>query len=215
MVVLEELTTGKLELLLERGATTAVIPFGSVEHQGRHLPLGSDALLADVVGVAVADRLDAVLAPTVRVGSAEQHAGGKGTLTIPSETLHEVALHIARSLIAHGFRILVLLSTHGGNRAALEQAARELHREHPDIEVCVPRGDVGTDPGTHSGRWLTSVMLSLRPELVDVKSAHDDMKAEVLTATAQAGQNSLARFVSTIVRAVREVSPGTLDSLSE
>jgi len=165
--------------------------------------------------VAVADRLDAVLAPTVRVGSAEQHAGGKGTLTIPSETLHEVALHIARSLIAHGFRILVLLSTHGGNRAALEQAARELHREHPDIEVCVPRGDVGTDPGTHSGRWLTSVMLSLRPELVDVKSAHDDMKAEVLTATAQAGQNNLERFVSSIVRAVREVSPGTLDSLSE
>jgi len=215
MVVLEELTTGKLELLLERGATTAVIPFGSVEHQGRHLPLGSDALLADVVGAAVADRLDAVLAPTVCVGSAEQHAGGKGTLTIPSETLHEVALHIARSLIAHGFRILVLLSTHGGNRAALEQAARELHREHPDIEVCVPRGDVGTDPGTHSGRWLTSVMLSLRPELVDVKSAHDDMKAEVLTATAQAGQNNLERFVSSIVRAVREVSPGTLDSLSE
>jgi len=40
MVVLEELTTGKLELLLERGATTAVIPFGSVEHQGLHLPLG-------------------------------------------------------------------------------------------------------------------------------------------------------------------------------
>jgi creatinine amidohydrolase/Fe(II)-dependent formamide hydrolase-like protein len=40
MVVLEELTSAELELLLERGATTAVIPFGSVEHQGRHLPLG-------------------------------------------------------------------------------------------------------------------------------------------------------------------------------
>lgn len=78
MVVLEELTNAELELLLERGAKTAVIPFGSVEHQGRHLPLGSDALLADVVGMAVADRLDAVLAPTVRVGSAEQHVGGNG-----------------------------------------------------------------------------------------------------------------------------------------
>lgn len=78
MVVLEELTSAELELLLERGAKTAVIPFGSVEHQGRHLPLGSDALLADVVGMAVADRLDAVLAPTVRVGSAEQHVGGNG-----------------------------------------------------------------------------------------------------------------------------------------
>jgi creatinine amidohydrolase/Fe(II)-dependent formamide hydrolase-like protein len=162
--------------------------------------------------MAVADRLDAVLAPTVRVGSAEQHVGGKGTLSVPPETLREVALHIVRSLIAHGFRILVLLSTHGGNRDALEQAAQELHREHPDIEVCVPVGDVGTDPGTHSGRWLTSVMLSLRPDLVDVKSAHDDMRDEVLTATPQAGQNNLERFVSSIVRAVRDASPGTLDS---
>jgi creatinine amidohydrolase/Fe(II)-dependent formamide hydrolase-like protein len=61
MVVLEELTSGELEQLLERGSTTVVIPFGSVEHQGHQLPLGSDALLADVVGAAVADRVDAVL----------------------------------------------------------------------------------------------------------------------------------------------------------
>ena len=202
-------------MLLERGATTAVIPFGSVEHQGRHLPLGSDALLADFVGVAVADRLDAVLAPTVHVGSAEQHAGGKGTLSIPSKTLREVALNIAQCLIVHGFRILVLLPTHGGNRAALEQAAQELKRQHPDIEVCVPLGDVGTDPGTHSGRWLTSVMLSLRPDLVDLKSAHDDIKDEVLIATAQAGQENLERYVCSIVQAVRDASPGTVDSLPD
>lgn len=215
MVVLEELTSAELELLLERGATTAVIPFGSVEYQGRHLPLGSDALLADVVGMAAADRLDAVLAPTVRVGSAEQHVAGKGTLSVPPEALREVALHIGRSLIAHGFRILVLLSTHGGNRDALEQAAQELHREHPDIEICVPVGDVGTAPGTHSGRWLTSVMLALRPDLVDVSAAGDDIKDEVLPATQQAGQDNLERFVSSIVRAVRDASPGTLHSLPE
>lgn len=213
MLVLEELTSRELELVLERGTTTAVIPFGSVEHQGRHLPLGSDALLADVVGEAVADRLDAVLAPTLRVGSADQHVSGKGTLTVPPETLREVALHIARSLIAQGFRILVLLSTHAGNRGALEQAAQELHREHPDIEVCVPQGDVGADPGTHSGRWITSVMLLLRPDLVDVKSAHDDIKDEALAATPQTGEKNLERFISSIVQAVPNASPGTVDSL--
>ncbi len=177
------------------------------------MPLGSDALLADVVGVSVADRLSAVLAPTGRVGSAAQHAGGRGTLTVPTETLREVALNIADSLISHGFRVLVLLSTHGGNRVALEQAAEELHRQYRDIEVCVPRGDVGAEPGTHSGRWLTSVMLSLRPDLVDVNSAHEDMKAELLTATPQAGQNNLERFVSSIVRAVPEAARGTRGSL--
>jgi creatinine amidohydrolase/Fe(II)-dependent formamide hydrolase-like protein len=141
--------------------------------------------------------------------------GGKGTLAVPPETLRELALHIAHSLIAHGFRRLVLLSTHGGNRAALEQASREVMRQHLDIEVCVPQGDVGTDPGTHSGRWLTSVMLSLHPDLVDVGSADDDMKDEVLAATPQAGQENLERFVASVVRAVRHASPRTIDSLPE
>ena len=76
MVVLEEMTSRELEQLVQRGARTVVVPFGSVENQGRHLPLGSDALLADVVGAAVADRLDAVLAPTLRVGSADEHMRG-------------------------------------------------------------------------------------------------------------------------------------------
>jgi creatinine amidohydrolase len=215
MVVLEELTSAELAQLVERGATTVVIPFGSVERQGRHLPLGSDALLADVIGAAVADRLDAVLAPTVRVGSAEQHMGGKGTLAVPPETLRDVAFHIARSLIVHGFRILVLLSTHGGNQGPLEQAARELNLQYLDSAVCVPRGDVGTDPGTHSGRWLTSVMLSLRPDLVDVKSADDDMEDQVFAATPDAGRENLERFVSSIAQAVRDVSPGEVESPPE
>jgi creatinine amidohydrolase len=215
MVLLEELTSGRLERLVERGARTVVIPFGSVESQGRHLPLGSDALLADFAGAAVADRLGAVLAPTVRVGSSDQHMGGTGTLTIPPETLRDIAVHVARSLIVHGFRILVLLSTHGGNHAALEAAGQELNREYLNTTLCVPRGDVGADPGTHSGRWLTSVMLSLRPDLVDVKSAHDDLKDEVLGATVQAGRENLERFVSSIVQAVRDASSGMVGSLPE
>ena len=222
MVVLEELTSRQLQQLVQRGARTVVIPFGSVEHQGRHLPLGSYALLADVVGAAVADRLDAVLAPTVRVGSADEHMRGTGTVTMPLETLREVALHMARSLIVHGFRVIALLPTHGGNRAALEQAAQELKRQYLDVAVCVPRGDVGTDPGAHSGRWLTSVMLALRPELVDVESADDDLRDEVIAATPHAGRDNLERFVSSIVKAVRDASqqpprgtPGTLSSLPE
>src|SRR5207253_11140567 len=97
MAVLEDLTSLELERLLEQGAKTVVIPFGSVEHQGWHLPLGADALVADAVGAAVADRLDAVLAPTVRVGHAEEHMQGAGTLTVPPETLSDVALNIAHS----------------------------------------------------------------------------------------------------------------------
>ena len=104
---------------MERGTGIVVVPFGSVEYQGRHLPLGADAFVADAVGRAVADRLDAVLAPTFRVGCSDQHMHGAGTLTVPAETLRELATHVAQSLVTHGFGVLALVSTHRGDQASL------------------------------------------------------------------------------------------------
>ena len=130
MVKLEEVSSSELHRAIEGGTRTVVIPFGSVEYHGGHLPLGADALLADVVGGAVADRLDAVLAPTTRIGYAEQHMEGFGTLSVPSETLSQSAFYIARSLIVHGFKVIALISTHGGNQPALVKAARRLNERY-------------------------------------------------------------------------------------
>lgn len=193
-----------LRRVIAGGVTTVVVPFGSVEHHGGHLPLGSDALLADFVGAAVAEQLDAVLAPTVRVGCADRHMHGTGTLSVPIHTLKDFAVSVARSLFAHGFRVVVLVSTHGGNQAALEEAARQLSELCPDVIACAPRGDVGPAPGKHSGRWLTSVMLVVRPALVDVGSVGADMTDEVGAATPQEGVDNLKRFVSAVVGLVRE-----------
>lgn len=204
MSKLADLSSFELRRVVESGVATAVVPFGSVEGHGGHLPLGSDALLAVFVGDAVAERLDAVLAPTVKVGCADAHMQGPGTLSVPAETLRDVALHIARSLIRHRFRVIVLLSTHGGNQAVLEEAARQLNELHPEVLACAPRGDVGPAPGARSGQWLTSVMLVVRPDLVDVESADADIKAEARTATAERGADNLERFVSAIVETVRD-----------
>jgi len=155
---LEELSSSELRRVVEGSVAAAVVvPFGSVEGHGGHLLVGSDALLADVVGEAVADRLGAVLAPTVRVGCSEAHMQEPGTLSVPAETLGNLALHIARSLITDGFPVIVLLSTHGGNQTVLEGAARQLNEQYPEVLVCAPRGDVGPTPGARSGEWLTSV----------------------------------------------------------
>jgi creatinine amidohydrolase/Fe(II)-dependent formamide hydrolase-like protein len=201
---LEELSSSELRRVVESGVATAVVPFGSVESHGGHLPLGSDALLADFVGEAVAERLDAVLAPTVRVGCAEAHMQGSGTLSLSPESLSDLAVDIARSLITHGFRVIVFLSTHGGNQAVLEKTARQLNERHPDVLACAPRGDVGRAPGARSGKWLTSVMLVVRPDLVDVESADTDIKDEARTATAKRGADNIERFVSAIVETVRD-----------
>lgn len=204
MLKLEEMSSCALRRAIESGVRTAVVPFGSIEHHGGHLPLGSDALLAELVGEAVVERLEAVLAPTLRVGYADRHMPATGTLSVPSETLGEVAFHVARSLIVHGFRVIALVSTHGGNQVALEEAVQQLNAEHSEVVTCAPRGDVGPAPGAHSGRWLTSVMLAVRPDLVDVESAGADLRDEVRAATPEAGAENLERFVSAIVRLVQD-----------
>lgn len=206
MVRLEEVSSSELRRVIERGSRTVVIPFGSVEHQGGHLPLGSDALLADVVGETVAGRLDAVLAATVRIGCSEQHMSRMGTLSVPADTLRETAAHVGCSLITHGFRVIALISTHGANRSALEEATRQLNERRPDVVTCAPRGDVGHDPGPHSGAWLTSVMLAIRPDLVDLASVDADLRDEVDAASAADGAARLERFVSSIVQQVQEVA---------
>jgi creatinine amidohydrolase len=201
---LEEMSGSELRLTLERGTRTVVLPFGSVEHQGGHLPLGSDAVVADAVGERVAERLGAVLAPTVRIGCAEQHAMHVGTLSVPADTLRETAVHAACSLIDHGFRVIALVSTHGGNRPALEQAVRELNARHGEIVVCAPTGDVGREPGQHAGAWLTSVMMAIRPDLVDLASADPALSEEVGSASAADGAENLDRFAASTVQQVRE-----------
>ena len=129
-----------------------------------------------------------------------------GTLSVPAETLRETASHIAYSLIRHGFQVIALVSTHGANRPALEESARRLNERHPDVVVCAPGGDVGQDPGRHSGAWLTSVMLAIRPDLVDLAAVDADLIEEVKTATAADGANRLERFASSVVKQVQHAA---------
>lgn len=201
----ELLTAPALERLIGNGTRTAIVPFGSIEHQGGHLPLGADALLADLVGREVAARLDAVVLPTIRVGCAEQHLDLPGTLSVAEETLTEMAGAIAEHLAAQGFRAIALVSIHGGNAGALHNAAERFNRGHTYARACAPRGDVGPNPGTHSGMWLTSVMLAFHPELVDLPAAGPNLLTELQAADARRGQAFFERFVSAIVEDARRL----------
>jgi creatinine amidohydrolase len=200
---LETLSARQLQELIGRGISTVVIPFGSIEHHGGHLPLGADTLLADAVGARVAERLGAVLAPTIRTGCSEQHMHLPGTLTLRPATLAAIATEHAHALARQGFTVIVLLSTHGGNGPALDAAVTELNASLSGAVACAPRGDVGPSPGTYSGAWLTSVMLALHPELVDLAHASSDLAAELKTADAGHGRDHIERFTASIVARVR------------
>jgi mycofactocin precursor peptide peptidase len=195
---LELLTAPALRQLLASGTDTVVVPFGSVEDQNGHLPLGADSLLADLVAREVAARLDAVLAPTMRVG-----AGPPGTLSIQDGTLTDTALALAASLAATGFRLIVLLPIHGGNAEPLNVAVARFNERGGPARACAPRGDVGPDPESHSGRWLTSVMLAFRAEVVELAAADSSLRAELSEADAERGAAYFERFVSSIVEQTR------------
>lgn len=207
---LEELTGPELRQLLAGGATTVVVPFGSIEYHGGHLPVGTDSLLADAIGREVAHRLGAVLMPTQRVGDADTHVDRDGTLTLGAATLTNVAVMITRGLARQGFRIVVLLSTHGGNGPALSAAKQGLACELPDeTQVLAPTGDVGPHPGSHSGEWITSVMLALHPDLVQLDQAGGSLMHELSAASAERGRDHLERFVARVMREITEATqPG-------
>jgi creatinine amidohydrolase len=191
VVELERTTAPRRRAAIERGLTRVVVPFGSIEAHGGHLPLGADALLADAVGREVALRLGAALAPTVRAGC---DAESRDTLSVDSGTLTEIAVDMARSLARQGFRLIVFVSAHGGNAEALRAAVARLG----PIAVAA-EGDVGPRPGSHSGAWLTSVMLALHPDLVELGEAPGGLAAELREADARRGAEDFERFVAGVV----------------
>lgn len=115
-LLLEHLTWPEIELAITRGTTTVIIPVGSVEQHGPHLPLMVDAERGTALGLRVARSLeDALVAPTIRVGCSEHHMGFAGTITLRPATLEALLTDYCVSLARHGFQRLCILPSHGGN----------------------------------------------------------------------------------------------------
>src|SRR5207253_1731062 len=123
---LDKLTWPQVRSEIESGRDTVVLALGATEQHGYHLPLATDALLGDHLARALADRLDAFLGPTLRVGCSEHHLGFAGTLSLSESTFHAVVADLVRSLLSGGFRRIVLVPTHGGNFAQLATAVAKL-----------------------------------------------------------------------------------------
>jgi len=154
----------------DAGVDTAVIPFGSIEQHGPHLPIGTDWVIAQSLGQRLAEELDALLLPAMPYGNSREHMAFPGTITLRPGTLAAVLEDIVDSLRSHGIHKIVVLSTHGGNWI-LKPTLREINYQYPELKIVwangvVPeRGDLPPEE-IHAGKSETSTMLHLRPDLV-------------------------------------------------
>ncbi|GAA3635261.1 mycofactocin biosynthesis peptidyl-dipeptidase MftE [Microbacterium awajiense] len=155
---------------------TVLVPIGSLEQHGPHLPLATDAVIAAAVAEALVDRArtadrSIVAAPPLPYGASGEHEGFAGTVSIGTDALSSVLIEIGRSATrwAHA---LVFVNAHGGNLDALRRAVPMLRSEGRDASwlMCAPGVDAPA-PDAHAGRYETSLMLHLRPAEVRMERA--------------------------------------------
>lgn len=165
----------------------AVLPLAAVEQHGPHLPVGVDAFIAEGFvercASALPDDSPATFLPVQQICKSNEHINFPGTLTVGWETAIQSWLDIGISLTRAGIRKLVMITSHGGNVAPMDIAARELRSVHDMLVVTTSFGRLGKwqeiyDYGPvmtdiHGGNAETSVMLVFRPDLVDMTKAQD------------------------------------------
>jgi len=156
-----------------RQAKVALLPVGSTEQHGPHLPLGTDWMTAQEIARRAGKKGGWLVLPTIPVGVSEHHRQFWGTLWVPLEVLRDYVMSVARSLAFHGLRKIVFVNGHGGNTRALEEAARRLREERIYAYVYVwwraiaeTIAQIVESGGSHAGEMETAVVLAIAPELV-------------------------------------------------
>lgn len=162
-----------------------VQPLGALEQHGPHLPFNTDEVIATAVAeatvAAVGEQLDVWLLPTLSYTKSNEHAWASGTIWLSATTMLSVLDDIGRCISRTNAQKLVFLNGHGGNSALLNVVNRELRLSYglqtftahpsmpPDQGGASAESELGM--GIHGGTDETSVMLHLRPDLVDMTKA--------------------------------------------
>jgi len=173
-----------------------VLPLGATEQHGPHLPFSTDLVVAQASAEAVVDRYgdehDLWVLPPLAFTRSTEHAWSAGTVWLSAQTMLSVLGDIGRSLATAGVRKLAFVNAHGGNSSLLNVACRDLRLAHgfetfllhpflpPDHgggTRGAPAGELGM--GIHAGYDETSMLLHLRPDLVDMSVAEANVPTKL------------------------------------
>ncbi|WP_231188176.1 creatininase family protein [Haladaptatus sp. DYF46] len=175
-------TAPEIRDIADRDGSILVVPVGSIEQHGDHLPVSTDTVLVDAVTQLGAERVHddvpLLVTPPVWSGYSPHHLPFGGTITLEYDDLLHTLEDIAGSALENGFDALLLVNGHGGNTSLISSAVSTIGVDHPDrsllgvtyFQLAAPfidevrESDVGGM--SHGGEFETSLMLHLRPDLV-------------------------------------------------
>jgi creatinine amidohydrolase len=159
----------------------ALIPVGSIEQHGKHLPLGTDFLAAQEACKLIAQRTDVLVVPVVMAGLSPHHLGFPGSLTLSPETFERVIFETVQSLIHHGIRKVAFYNGHGGNSTSVANVINRIN--NTTVAAAVDLGEIELPARQspypapaldyHAGVGETSWMLYLTPALTDMSRAEN------------------------------------------
>lgn len=178
------MTTNEVKDALRRGSVIGVIiPIGSTEQHGPHLPLNTDSIIAESIAYEVSKRFKQFLVlPTLDYGFSAYHLGFPGTISISKDILTNLLVEITKNLIDEGFQKIIYVSGHGGNFESCNRACHIINERYrnrfaisyPDFKEfshqislpCLEAGIPQEEVGAHAGTGETSLMLYLAPDKV-------------------------------------------------
>ena len=177
---ISDLTSPEVADLVTR-TQTAVIPIGSIEQHGPHLPNGTDTMAAEVIAADVAARLPALYVPFGPYGVTPIHSGHPGTINLRRSTFEALLTDICEDLVDMGVNRFVFINWHEGNIASMDGVATEIQDRHPGVYVvtahaCYTAQRIYAPEGgelTHGGGIEVLAVMAHDPELVNVALAGD------------------------------------------
>ncbi len=181
---IEDITMEDYKKALKR-SKTLIVPYGTVEEHGKHLPLSTDTLIIVEILKLLEKKRKVLIAPPIHYGVCTSTSQHPGTIEITPETLRRITLDIVRSAFRKGMRNFILVSGHGGglHMSAIKEVAEVLVNELNRVKIAVltPYDSLwkelsklaDTENDSHAGEMETSMVLALRPELVKGRSKEE------------------------------------------
>jgi len=204
----------------DRDGSVVVVPVGSVEQHGHHMPVATDTILVNAVATLGAQRAsdDPVLVtPPVWTGNSPHHMPFGGTISVGVHGLLDLLERVADTVLDSGFDALVFLNGHGGNAATIDDATSTVGDTHPTTEVLaltyfeLAKGFINEVRESdlvgiaHAGEFETSLMLHLEPDLVDTEALEGTPLDEPYD---RANEDLLERGPLSVYRTFDEYSAG-------